>query len=198
MGDPPRFSAIGTFAGGAVLAVLIAGLLVFLVRATRGDRRRAAGDTALDLAMALWVVVILAVTVVPIRQSGTLPPMGVIPFLDAIRRIGLGESSVPEEAIDIVNNIILFLPLGILAAVRWGRDWRLVFILLVVCLSTAIELTQALQATGRFSSTTDVVTNTIGAAVGFRIGLRFRHDAVDDDIEDPEDDDIEAADTQVP
>ena len=122
MRSGPGFSAIGSFLGGALLPLLLLGLLLFVVRARHGGRSRAARDTLLDLAIAFWILLILAVTVVPVRATGTLPPMGVIPFLDALRRINIGESSVPEELVDIVNNIILFIPLGVLAGVRLGRS----------------------------------------------------------------------------
>ena len=170
----PGILAVTTFFLAGAATVLVLGLLVFLLRARRLDRARAARITALDTAMGLWLVVILAVTVVPIRAAGYLPPIGLIPFLDAFQRIANGESTVGGEAFDVINNIILFLPLGILAGVRWGRSWRTVFILLAIALSTSIETTQALQDSGRFASATDILTNTVGAAIGFSIGLRIR------------------------
>ncbi len=174
MRSAPGLAAIASFVIATAVPVLIVGLVVFVLRARRGETGRASRDTALDVAMALWVVVILAFTVVPLQASGNRPPIGLIPFADALERITSGSSSIPEEVFDWVINIVLFLPLGILAGVRWGRGWWLVFVLLAVCLSTAIELTQALQDAGRFASTTDVVTNAAGAALGFGIGLRIR------------------------
>lgn len=174
MRGAPGLTAMVSFALPTALVVLLAGLGSFVLRARQGDRRRAARDTSIDVAMALWIVVILAVTVVPLRASGSRPPIGMIPFADALARIASGQASAAAEMTDWVDNVILFLPLGILAGLRWGRGWWLVAILLAISLSTAIELTQAIERAGRFASATDVVTNTLGAAVGFGIGLRIR------------------------
>jgi glycopeptide antibiotics resistance protein len=66
------------------------------------------------------------------------------------------------------------MPLGIGAALRWGRRWMIPAVVGAAALSTGIELTQAVEATGRFASATDVVTNTTGALLGLMLGLRLR------------------------
>jgi glycopeptide antibiotics resistance protein len=101
-------------------------------------------------------------------------PIGFVPFLDAIQRVSNNESYPSAEVGDIVANVLVFMPLGIGAALRWGRRWMIPFIGGAAAVSCGIELTQALEATGRFASATDVVTNTTGAALGFMLGLRWR------------------------
>jgi glycopeptide antibiotics resistance protein len=154
-----------------VLAVLGAGL--FAIRARRVSRTTAARATGLDLAIATWLALTLLVTVVPLGRTGR-PPIGFIPFLDALDRIELGYSTPSSEAADIILNVLLFMPLGAWAALRLGRRWLAATIVSAAAFSFAIELTQALEAVGRFPSATDVVTNTAGAALGFLAGARIR------------------------
>ena len=113
-------------------------------------------------------------TIVPFGSALPPEPIAFIPFLDAIDRVANGFSSVPHEAVDIILNVVAFLPFGVIAALRWGRRaddprdrrWP-------PRLSTGIELAQAIEGLGRFPSATDVVTNTAGAALGFLLGLRL-------------------------
>ena len=155
----------------AVVALLGAGL--YVVRSRSLQRSEAARTTALDLGLGLWLALVLMLTVVPVGQARPPQPIAFIPFLDSIQRVADGFSSVWDAASDIVLNVIAFLPLGVIAALRWGHRWMTLTIVAAAALSTGIELTQFLEAAGRFSSATDVVTNTAGAAIGFWIGLRL-------------------------
>jgi hypothetical protein len=101
----------------------------------------------------------------------------VLPILGALGLIGLATlrpmpvSSHPGAvetlgAADRVANILLFLPLGITlqwAKIRWRRATALGF-----ALSVSIELVQMLIP-GRFPNPLDVLTNTIGSALGTQI-----------------------------
>lgn len=155
-----------------VLAVLGAGL--FALRSRRVSRVAAAQTTALDLAVGTWLALTLLVTVVPMGQSGPRSPIALIPFLDVIQRVVSGVNAPSPEASDLVLNVLLFMPFGIAAALRWGRSRMIAAIVGAAALSIGIELSQAIEATGRSASTTDVVTNTAGAALGFLVGLQFR------------------------
>lgn len=71
---------------------------------------------------------------------------------------------------DILANVVLFLPFGVLlAALLHGRyrPWTItVMVLLISCaVSAAIELLQAILPT-RWSSLTDLLTNTVGGGLG--------------------------------
>ncbi len=165
-----------------VLAVVGAGL--FALRSRRVSRGAAARTTALDLAVGTWLALTLLVTVVPMGRSGR-PPIGFIPFLDAVDRIADGFSTPASEAADIVSNVLLFMPFGAWAAVRLGRTWTAAAIAGGAVLSIGIELSQAIEAAGRFASTTDVVTNTAGTALGFLVGLRIRDSGADHPVDGP-------------
>ena len=154
-----------------VVAVLGAGLLALRSRSL--PRSEAIRTTGLDLALGLWLALTLVLTIVPFGQALPAEPVAFIPFLDVIRRVAGGVSSVPHEAVDIVLNVVAFLPFGVIAALRWGRRWRTLAIVVAAALSISIELTQALEGLGRSPSATDVVTNTAGAALGFVLGLRM-------------------------
>ena len=158
----------------AIVALVLVGGVLFIVRSRRASRAEAARETALDLAMLTWLGLILLLTVVPFDHVDERPPIGFIPFLDAIQRVVNDVSYPSTEIIDIVANVVVFMPLGFAVAVRWGRRWMIPSIAAAAALSFCIELTQAVEATGRFASATDIVTNTTGAALGFLLGLRWR------------------------
>lgn len=154
-----------------VLAVLGAGLFTFRTR--RVSRAAAARATALDLAVATWLALTLLVTVIPMGGSGRMA-IGFIPFLDAFDRMTRGLTTPSDEATDIVLNLLLFTPFGAWAALRLGRSWLVATIVAGAVLSIGIEVTQAIEGVGRSASTTDVVTNATGTALGFIGVLRIR------------------------
>lgn len=154
-----------------VIALVAIGLLAFRTRRTR--MREAALTTGLDVAVGIWLALTLLVTVVPMSRTGR-PPIAFIPFADAIDRVTAGFSTPLDEATDIVLNVLLFMPFGGWAALRLGRAWAVATVAGGAMLSFGIEVTQALEAAGRFASATDVLTNTTGAALGFLLGLRVR------------------------
>lgn len=69
--------------------------------------------------------------------------------------------------VDAILNVLLFIPLGLglaLSGIRWSRA------LLIVCaLSLTVETTQFFFVAGRDASLGDVLTNTIGGALGFAV-----------------------------
>jgi len=82
--------------------------------------------------------------------------------------IGIG----PDRSLDIFENVLLFLPLGFTFTgyLKHKRVRALAALTAVVflslCLSYAIEVLQ-LYLPGRFTSITDVLSNTAGAGLGF-------------------------------
>lgn len=71
---------------------------------------------------------------------------------------------------DLIQNFLLFLPLG--AAAR-AVGWTARRTLLVACLgSVAIEVTQALALPGRDAALGDVLANTLGGALGWWLASR--------------------------
>jgi glycopeptide antibiotics resistance protein len=161
----------------ALLVLALLGTALFVVRDRREPRAAAARSTILDLGLTTWLALTFLVTVVPVGLTGH-PPIGFIPFLDALDRIERGLTTPTGEATDIVLNVLLFMPIGAWAAVRLGRRWMAAAIIAGAVLSIGIETAQALEGVGRFASATDVLTNTIGTALGFLVGLRVgRSDA---------------------
>jgi glycopeptide antibiotics resistance protein len=159
----------------ALVALILLGVVLFTIRSRGSSRWIAARTTALDLAVVTWLALTFLVTVVPMGSTGR-PPIGLIPFLDALDRIARGFTTPGDEASDIVLNVLLFMPFGAWAALRLGRSWMGATILAGALLSVGIEVSQAVEAVGRSASTTDVVTNTTGTALGFLVGLALRRE----------------------
>lgn len=75
-----------------------------------------------------------------------------------------GESNGKVEAIQNINNILLFIPFGFLFP---AKKWRLL-ILASITVSALIECVQYIFALG-WCEIDDVISNTIGAMIGFGI-----------------------------
>lgn len=70
-----------------------------------------------------------------------------------------------QSKIFIVENILMFIPFGIL--LRWyGVKWFLLGVPIIVGSSTMIEMMQYLTGRGR-AEVDDILTNTIGGLIGF-------------------------------
>ena len=82
--------------------------------------------------------------------------------------------SPPVKLRDIVQNVLLFVPFGYFLAVRcdarWSKRCALAVVLVAAALSAALEALQ-LFVPERFPSTTDIVCNAAGAAIGLSILL---------------------------
>ena len=76
------------------------------------------------------------------------------------------------SGLDAVHNVLLFVPIGFLAAWRLGRPWLVVAISAV--LSVSIEVVQVSLVPDRDASALDVATNTTGAAIGVGLTLLSR------------------------
>lgn len=84
-----------------------------------------------------------------------------------------------DAVLQVVMNVVFFLPLGILVAYRWRRS---VWVALVASfgMSLAIELTQGTGLWGlapcpyRLADVDDLLTNTLGGVLGWFVGLACR------------------------
>jgi glycopeptide antibiotics resistance protein len=81
--------------------------------------------------------------------------------------------------LQVVMNVVFFVPLGVLVSYRWRRSlW--VAILASAGVSLAIELTQGTGLWGlapcpyRLADVDDLLTNTMGGAIGWFVGLACR------------------------
>lgn len=98
----------------------------------------------------------------------TLTPQAGPPAFAPSLCILCGEMAVQ----DIILNVILFVPFGVgmrLAGVRRQRVIAIAF-----CLTAAIELLQMHIIAGRDSSLGDVITNTLGSAIGVALADSWR------------------------
>jgi hypothetical protein len=78
----------------------------------------------------------------------------------------------PFGGADVLANVLLFLPYGIglgLVGGRWGRA-----LVLVVATTCMIELFQYRVLVGREGTISDVITNSIGGALGIAMGAHWR------------------------
>ena len=91
------------------------------------------------------------------------PSPGDLLFHAAQRVDGL--DSLPSAAIEAIANLLLFVPLGLLLCAMLPQVRRLAVWALAVAVSISIELVQFLLPE-RSPSIRDVVTNSLGAAVG--------------------------------
>lgn len=74
--------------------------------------------------------------------------------------------------LDVLLNVLLFVPLGLGLALA-GFSWRRA-VLLAALLSLTVELLQVTMIAGRDASLGDVLTNALGGGVGSLIGLHWR------------------------
>ena len=83
----------------------------------------------------------------------------------AIRTWVAGGYNGKEEAIQYVQNILFFIPYGLLFP--WKDNWKRVFVTALV-LSVFIELSQFIFNLG-WCEVDDVISNTLGAMIGYWI-----------------------------
>lgn len=76
----------------------------------------------------------------------------------------------PIGGADVIQNILLFLPLGIGLGTTRASGTRAMA--LVIATTIAVELIQATVLTGRFASLGDVLANSAGGAIGYWVGRR--------------------------
>ncbi len=72
--------------------------------------------------------------------------------------------------LDIVGNIVLFMPFGALLALRWPALAPVVVVVLAFVASGVIEVSQYLIFTSRNVSLNDIALNTSGSALGWVAG----------------------------
>lgn len=133
-----------------------------MTRAHQSLHRIAVGVIAAYL-MALALIVFWPV---PVDK----PAAGTLTKLIAwLHRHGMPEF-IDYAQIEFSSNILLFVPMGIIAALSTRNAWWGLGIGFLT--SCTIELGQALFLAARFPSTLDVLANTLGASIGAAIYAR--------------------------
>lgn len=142
---------------------------------------------------ALFAIVLIGLTVAGmVWAAGPTPPrrlwvagaillwIGGIVFMTVRPGSGLGMRlnlvpvvvDGPGSAFDALLNIAVFVPLGMLLF-AWG--WRLVVVVAAaLTMSLSIEIAQYVTNWGRTADVNDLITNTVGAVVGWAVvwGIR--------------------------
>ena len=156
-------------------AVSVVAIVAFIVTALRRSRAtplgRAVATAALDTVLVLSLV---AIGIAGLRPGLGLPggfeQWNLIPFRDLARALDGRPWGLSAAVVGLAGNFLLFVPWGLLFALRFrDRSWR-TMLALTLAISLGIELWQALTATGRSSDVTDIVVNTAGGMVGFALG----------------------------
>ena len=102
--------------------------------------------------------------------------------IDWLHNHGVPGWLVGYRKIEFVANILLFVPFGIVLALRLPRRRWFFAVPLAAAVSGAVELAQALFLPQRFPAWSDVLANTSGALIGALLVLfmwrRLRHRAL--------------------
>ncbi len=136
-----------------IFAALLLALTIYgVIRAARNSHR---GRALVVIALGTWLAATgyMTIRARPARAAR----LNLIPF------VGVGH----DTAFDVLVNIGLFVPLGLLLATL---GWRAVVVLgLALAISLSIEVTQYVTDLGRTADVDDVITDTLGASIGWGI-----------------------------
>jgi len=167
----------------AVAAVMAVALLVPFVAISY--RRRGGLTATRTLAWAgllLWVLGVQAYTLLPVPSDDyTCAGYVLDPSLavrDALERISHGGGIADSAVQQLVLNVALFVPWGVIVRMLWRRG-VLVATLSGLGISLLVEFTQLTGVWGvfpcayRLFDTADLVTNTLGALIGSVLALPF-------------------------
>ena len=148
---------------GVIVALVAFGVLAWWLRRlpTGGRNHRLVSSLALGIAL----LVILTLTLMASRRSDEARQIMLVPFQNLIEALD-GEGGLRFALAELIGNVLLFVPLGM--ALRWRLPRFGVGGVTIVALliSVAIETLQGVLATGRWATTTDVITNTVGGLIG--------------------------------
>jgi hypothetical protein len=148
-----------------VLIVLMIGAAVLLAwRLLRQPPQRAVDETLRDLALAAAVSAIVVVTLLTPSVFGDDAQVKIVPFEDLLRAFR-GSGSLRAALVGMVGNVLLFVPLGMALRLRLPGLGVLAVTGCALALSIGVEVLQAALG-GRWANTTDVITNTLGGAIG--------------------------------
>lgn len=167
------YGGVGVMVLGALLSGAVLSMLALLLV------RRLGVVTAWSIAGFLWSLVVIGlVTLLPAQGAP-----GIIPAGEAQEACSFDYGGPAPEGFWIFSgtqrmlNTVLFVPAGallVLAVSRWRAGWVLAPLGLVglVAMSVTIEYAQLeLARIDRACDVTDMVDNTVGALLGFGIGL---------------------------
>ena len=178
MGDQAT-NALIAIVLGTILAVLL--LIPTAAVQYRLDGRLGARDLAILVTSAIYALAIWTYTLLPMPADHTFACKG-----SQLRVLGsLGLIHVPGQGgplallrepafLQIVLNVLLFVPLGLFGSFVWRRSSWVMWTLIGLLSSCVIELTQFVLLSARSASLKDVAANAFGALVGAVAGALLR------------------------
>lgn len=107
-------------------------------------------------------------TLTPSRVEHTMPNLLDLTLATFHR---LGWNSLDFTRLEILANILVFIPVGVLAFVLLPRRAWLLSFLVGPALSLLIEVVQRLALPHRAATVTDVLANSVGATAGVALAL---------------------------
>jgi glycopeptide antibiotics resistance protein len=158
---------VAWFALLLVAVFVIVGVGLAAWRTARSERG-AVTRSLLDAALVMWIAFLLVGTMSPAAPTST-DILNLVPFNYFVRSLELGGIDLRNALFDIVANVAVFVPLGLLVGWRFERPALLEWTVEIACLMIAIEVAQA-YVLRRSGDVTDVITNTVGAVVGLVVG----------------------------
>ncbi|MES2094473.1 MAG: VanZ family protein [Actinomycetota bacterium] len=93
--------------------------------------------------------------------------------LEFLHSVGVPDV-VDFRFVERAANVLLFVPVGALTAAQLNRRHWWIALVASIALSGSIELGQALLLPGRNMSWSDILTNSVGAAIGVGITMLVR------------------------
>lgn len=166
--DLLRSWAAEPIAWAVALALVALMLIVPLasVRARHAGTREAVISSALDVGILAALVFVFLFTLGPAGGPGEPARVNLKPFSDLLRNLH-DRFSRNIALLGLLGNIALFVPLGVMLALRFPALSAARALLLSAALSFGIEAWQALTPTGRTADITDVLMNTLGGGGAF-------------------------------
>ncbi len=118
------------------------------------------------LLAAALVVELLGIAWLVLNPSAATPTGAVSHLSGLLTSLGLPEQLVGTDKVEFGLNVLLFVPLTALAALLWPRVPTWGWILVGFATSSTLEWLQLTYLSGRSSTSGDIISNTLGAAVG--------------------------------
>jgi amino acid transporter len=159
-------AATSVLAIGTVIAIALAGALLFAWRRRRSEWRDALNRTGSEtLLVASVALIVIATLLTPQLPGAGQRTILLEPFWD-LREALAGRQVLARAIAEMIGNVLLFIPLGVAIVLRWPALGLTAATGAAVAISLVVEIGQALLADGRMTDVTDVLMNGIGALIG--------------------------------
>ena len=154
-------------------ACIAAGTAVLVwVRTTREPLHEALDRSLRDAAVAAALALILVLTFRSAIPTDGYDRLRLVPFEDILDGTLAPELRV-RAAVDVVGNLLVFVPIGAALAARFSGWSPVGLVAGVVVLAIAVEAAQLALNIGRTADVTDVLVEPAGALLGFWVWRSF-------------------------